>query len=225
MEKRSVIQENELFNSQISFKPLIKALKHSIESGKPGASGLYGKLVAELEKNPVFMNPVIDPNVIEDNRELIDELLATVFPASLSDSDNLYAVGRPFHNDIIYASSKFRQVFMKPGTNEVQIPNEKIQQNLEREKIQFAYNLVLKKFLQVPMPSAAVSIQSFGHELEMHHSVNIDASFIDVHSISPEWQLPNNVICTKTNQIMSIDRLMTEVPLSNFQFEGLSIIR
>ena len=225
MEKRSVIAGDELFNSHISFKPLLKALKYSIESGKPGAAGLYGSLIAGLEKNPVFMQPITDPKVLEDNSELVDKLLATIFPASLSDSDSYYAVGRPFHNDIIYASSKFREVFMKPGSNEVQIPNEKIQENLEREKVQFAYNLVLKKYLNVPMPSAAISIQSIGNELEKHHSVNIDASFIDVNKISPEWQLPPGVICTRTNQIMNIDRLLVDVPLNNFQFEGLSIIR
>ena len=225
MEKRSDIPGNELFNSQISFKPLIKALKHAIESGQPGASGLYGNLVTELEQNPVFMQPITDPKTLTENSELVNKLLATVFPASLSYSDSLYGIGRPFHNDIIYASSKFRQAFMKPGTNEVHIPNEKIQENLEREKIQFAYHLILNKFLHVQMPSSAVSIQSFGNELEKHHSVNIDASFIDVHSISPEWQLPSDIICTRTNQIMSIERLMVEMPLSNFQFEGLSIIR
>lgn len=227
MKKRSISSGDEMFNSRLSFKPLVNALKRSIENGKPGAAGLYSSLIAELSENPTLLQPITDQKILTDHKELIDKLLATVFPASLSEVDGLYAVGKPFRNDIIYASSSFRKKFMKPGGNEVLIPNQEIQDNLQREKLHFAYNLILKKYLNEPMPGPAISIQSFNdaNELEKHHAVNIDASFIEVFHQSPDWQMPSNIICTKTNQVMNLEELMVHLPLDQFNFEGLSVIR
>ena len=60
MKKRSVIPGDELFNSRLSFKPLVNALKRSIENGKPGASGLYSSLITELAENPRLLQPITD---------------------------------------------------------------------------------------------------------------------------------------------------------------------
>ncbi len=227
MKKRSIIPGDEMFNSQLSLKPLVNALKHSIENGKPGAASLYGRLISELEKIPALLEPFNDHSILEKHKDLVENLLATVFPVSLPETDGLFAIGKPFQNDIIYASSLFKKSFMKPGSKEVQIPNQDIQDNLQREKLHFAYNLILNKYLNEPMPRAAISIQSFNdaNELKKHHSVNIDASFIEVNHNSPDWQIPSNIICTKTNQIMNLEELMVHLPLDQFYFEGLSVIR
>ena len=75
MKKRSVIPGDELFNSRLSFKPLVNALKKSIENSKPGAAGLYSGLINELTENPILLQSITDQAVLTDHKELIEKFL------------------------------------------------------------------------------------------------------------------------------------------------------
>ena len=158
MKKRSIIPGDELFNSRLSFKPLVNVLQKSIDDGKPGASGLYNGLLTELSSYPLLLQPITDSKMLEDNKPLIEKLLATVFPVSLSEADCFYAVGKPFRNEIIYASSSFKSKFMKPGSTEVLIPNQDIQDNLQIEKLHFAYGVSFKSIFHVEFKCASLSM-------------------------------------------------------------------
>lgn len=69
-----------VFNSQLSFKPLVEALKKNITEGNPGMKKLYGKVVKDVEAHPELLNPITDLSLLEPHSELIEELLSAVFP-------------------------------------------------------------------------------------------------------------------------------------------------
>ncbi|MES1197921.1 MAG: hypothetical protein ABUL41_01435, partial [Chitinophagaceae bacterium] len=72
--------DESLFNSQLSFKSLVGALKKNIAEGNPGVQKLYGRVVTEFESHPELMQNIVDLSILDPHSELIEELLAAIFP-------------------------------------------------------------------------------------------------------------------------------------------------
>ena len=221
------IQVNEsAFNSYLSFRPLVETLKKNIAEGNPGMQRLYGRVIEELESHPELLAPISDRSALEPYSELIDELLSAVFPAATP--FNIYAVAYPFKFQTVYTSPLFKSMLLKPGTNDINVPDDRIGANLSQEKLQFAYGLIIKKYLGYNSPSNARSVHAFIDPLTgltKYMELRIDARFIDVRPIGEMPEMPESIICPRTNRIMSVTELMEKVPLEKFAFEGLSIVR
>lgn len=215
-----------VFNSQLSFRPLVEALKKSIAEGNPGMKSLYGRVVDEMESHPELLDSITDLSVLEPYSALIEELLSSVFPATTP--FNIHAVSFPFTFEAVYASPIFRSMLIKPGNNRIEVPDQKIGKSLQQERIQFAYGLILKKYLGYSVPDNARSVHSFKDPvtgLTRYMELRIDTRFIDVNPIGEMPPLPDSVVCQRTNRILTISELMEKVPLEKFCFEGISVIR
>lgn len=208
--------------------PLIASLKQSIAEGKPGSQKLYGNLIQSFEGIPELLQPIEDLSLLEKHSELIEMLLATIFPLTSSEADNLYAVVLPFTFRTIYSSRLFSRSFLKPGNNEIHVP-EMIAHKLFSEKLLNAYYMILEKYAGIKSafhPSSVYPLQDPATGLKKYFEVQIDARFVDVKTIdgsSPE--IPKNVISSRTNKMMEVSELYQLMPLSQFVFEGLVIIR
>ena len=215
-----------LFNSHLSFRPLVNALKKNITEGNPGMQKLYGNVVKEFESHPELMGAINDLSIIQPHTELIQELLSAVFPPTTA--NYMYGVSLPFKYQAVYASPLFKTLLLKPGTNEIQIPGSDINDNLNRERLHFAYGLVLKKYLGYNSPETTRSVYPF-HDaktgLTRYMELRIDGRFIDVNPTGEMPKMPTTIINHRTNSIMTITELMEQVPLDKFVFEGLSVIR
>ena len=146
MQDGALLFSESIFNSQLSFRPLVTALKKNITEGNPGMQKLYGNVVKEFESHPELMGTITDLSIIEPHSELIQELLSAVFPPTTA--NNMYGVSIPFKNQTVYASPLFKTMLLIPDTQEMQIPGSEINQLLNRERVHFASGLVLKKYLK-----------------------------------------------------------------------------
>src|SRR5262249_34730509 len=109
-----------VFNSHLSFKPLVAMLKKNIAEGNPGMQKLYGHVVKEFESHPELMGTITDLRLLQPYSELIEELLSAVFPPTTPNM--LHAVSLPFKFETVYASPLFRTAFLIPGTNQIKVP-------------------------------------------------------------------------------------------------------
>ena len=107
------------FKSRFSFRPLIRAWEKVIKEGNEGAGQLYAGLLEKVRMHPELLEPFTDEAILEKHATLINQMMATVFPITLSDKEDLYAVSLPFQYRVIYASSRFRQLFIDEEGNEV----------------------------------------------------------------------------------------------------------
>lgn len=228
MEKTPIINEEKTFNSKLSLKLLVDLLKKSVAEGNAGSKKLYGGLIAQLEAIPELLQPQEDDSLIRKHSELVEMLLATVFPPTATDKDNLYAVSFPFRFNIIYSSPLFQAFFMKPGTNEVDIPETELGAQLAHEKLVFAYNIILKKYFDYEGPETTSMVYPFVDAvsgLTKYLELNIDARFIEVHLAGEMPKTPDCMVCKRTNQLLPLEQLMQMLPLEKFVFEGMSIVR
>lgn len=228
MKRGNFYFDESLFNSRLSLKPLVEVLKKTIAEGKPGAQKLYGELIAKVEAHPELLQPIDDLSVLEPHSELVEMLLSTLFPPSHFDNDTLYAVSLPFRFRTIYSSRLFKTLFIKPGTDDVDIPKDRIGGDLNKEKIHFAYTRILKKYANYPTADWSTSIYPFTDPVTgvaKYLELKVDTRFVDVHPVGEMPKLPENVICPRTNQIMPMEELQEKLPLNQFVFEGIAIVR
>lgn len=225
MQDGALLFNESLFNSYLSFQPLVTALKNNIAEGNPGMKKLYGKVVEEFELHPELMNTIIDLSILKPYSELIEELLSAVFPPTTA--NYMYGVGVPFKLQAVYASPRFKSM-LNPDTYEMIIPEGQTGTDLNQEKLHFAYGLLLKKYLGVNSPESSLSVHPFINPktgLTRYLELRIDARFIDIKPIDEMPVLPESILNKQTNTVMTMAELMEQVPLDKFFFEGISVIR
>src|SRR5687767_11094755 len=228
MEPANMQFDESRINSRLSFRPLVNALKKNIGEGNPGVKKLYGNVVDAFEAHPELMNHIEDISKLNPHMELIEELLASIFPPTSSSHENLYAIALPFKFQTVYTSRLFHHLFIKPGTHEVNVPDTATGLSLSKEKMEFAYGMILKKYCGYNSPETSSWVHPYVDPhtgLTKYLELKIDARFIDVNPADDLPDLPRSLICQRTNRILSINELMEEVPLEKFVFEGLSIVR
>jgi hypothetical protein len=225
MQDGTLLFNESLINSNLSFCPLVNALKKNIAEGNPGMKKLYGDVVEAFERHPELMTTITDLNIITPHTELIEELLSAVFPPTTA--NYMYGVVIPFKNHAVYASPRFKTI-LKPGTNEMDIPEGLAGTNLSQEKIQFAHGLILKKYLGVNSLESSRSIHPYLNEetgLTRYLELRMDARFIDINPVGEMPALPESILNKHTSNIMTTAELMEQVPLEKFIFQGISVIR
>ena len=138
MSQETIPFDNSIFNSKLSFQPLVTSLKKAIAGEKQGTQKLFGELISTFEAVPELLRPIEDPSLLREHNELVEMLLATIFPPTNSSADDLYAVAMPFTFNAIYASRQFQHFFLKPGTKEINVPEGSIaHMNCEKNQINF----------------------------------------------------------------------------------------
>ena len=220
--------DDSIFNSRFSLRPLYEAMKKNISQGNPGAEQLYGGMIEQIDAQPELLDPVEDFASLEPHRDLINAMLSTVFPPTAHINDGLFAVSFPFKFHAIYASRYFETLLLVPGTRQVNIPENLIGDELVREKIMNAYRLILKKYFNYAQPELITTVYPFldpASGLTKYMELEVDTRFIEVNPVGDLPRMPENVICHRTNRVMSLEDLRKHIPLDKFIFDGMAIIR
>jgi hypothetical protein len=228
MQNGTLSSDESLFNSRLSFRSLLAALKKNIAEGNPGVQKLYGRVVTEFESYPELMQDIDDLSILTPYTDLIEELLASIFPPTSSSHENLYAVTLPFKFQTVYTSKLFHHLFIKPGTNEVKVPDDTTGLKLNKEKLEFAYGMILKKYCGYNSPETSGWIHPYKDlhtGLTKYLELKIDTRFIDVNPAGELPKMPDSILCQRTNRIKTIAELTEHIDLKKFVFEGLSIIK
>ena len=74
--------DNFIFNSRLSFVPLLTSLKKTIAEGKPGFQNLYGELIEKFEDIPELLKQIEDltaKTVIPANKGMEIDFLKSPF--------------------------------------------------------------------------------------------------------------------------------------------------
>jgi len=187
---------------------------------------LYGQVIRDLESKPELLETITDLSVISPHAELIQELLSAVFPPTTANF--MYGVSLPFTFYAVYASPLFKKLLLKPGTNEINFPETTSGDSLDKQRMQFAYGLILKKYLGYNSPDFSRIIYSYQDEttgLMQYMEMRMDGRFIDVKPVGELPPLPEGLTDQITNRIMTLEELIRQVPIEKFVFEGITVIR
>ncbi|HYE54830.1 MAG TPA: hypothetical protein VD996_08310, partial [Chitinophagaceae bacterium] len=218
-----------VFKSVLSFKPLVKTWEAVISEGQEGVSELYASLLKKVQQHPELLEPITNDEILEKHKSLVNQMMATVFPITLSSTQDLYAIGLPFQHKIIYASAAFRKMFTGKAGQYIQLPDQNMARKLDDEKLAGAYQLILDKFYNIRIEGMMTSVHPYKcpeSGLDQFMELEIDTRFIDVISKSALPPLPPHCRdCYRMADLRAMPELAELLPLENFEFHGMVIVR
>src|SRR5687767_251195 len=122
MEKQAATKVH--FQSRLSFKPLLDVLHKTLHHGSSkGSKKLYSGILEYADSHPELSGPIDNLSLLEEHREWLEMLLSIIFPPTINEHESLYCVSLPFSYTNIYTSRLFQMLFIKPGTMEINVPD------------------------------------------------------------------------------------------------------
>ena len=230
MEENYTPPDSIQFNSRFSFRPLIRAWEDAIRDGREGTSKLYSPLLEQIKQHPELLEPISDDAILQNHKVLIEQMMATIFPVTLSDKEDLFAVTKPFHYNVLYSSALFRSMFLGDG-DIIRMPSEKTAQKISSEKLVGAYQLILTRLYNMKIGGIATSVHPYKSPdsgLDKYLELEMDTRFIDVISKDELPRLDSSCgwsSCNFVSDILNVPDIETCLPISKFEFEGLVIVR
>lgn len=215
-------------HSKLSFAPLVEAWARTAAEGRPGTRKLYQTLLDRIMRHPELLEPIDDISLLKEHEEWVDMLMATLFPVSYSDKDDIYGVGIPFGHDVIYSSNRFREIFLNEQGNLNRIPIEIANQHLENEKCASAYKLILSQLYGHKIDGNVTSILKVPNQktgLLNFYELDLDTTFIRVHAEGELPDISGLEHCCNVSDVLHHERLQKLFPLNQFRFEGITIVR
>lgn len=219
-----------LFKTRLSFVPLIRTWEEIAQSGRPGMQQVYNALLEKVNRFPELLQPIEDDEVLVRHKLLIEEMMTTIFPATVSDEHDLYAVSIPFRYKTIYSSALFRKTFLGETGDTIIMPDDNTETNLHEEKMLSAYKMVLSKLYNVRTDGVIRSVHPYkcpNTHLDKYMELELDVRFIDITVNGSLPDLPtecNFDMCNVIN-LSEIKELTKEVPLDLFSFDGFVIAK
>lgn len=211
-------------NSHFSVQPLVAVLERALAENKPGSRRLYQALLSEVKAQPRLLEPIDDLGEIRGQEDLLHALLAAVFPPATADQEGIYAIAYPFHSEVIFASTAFRNLFLNGEASNVLMPGREALLRIGQASLQLAYNLVLRRFYQQPTPATTTLVHMVADTatgLNRYYQLQLDARFVTVALADANAQLPTNI---PVQSALDVSNLKTVLPIEQFLFEGFIII-
>jgi len=177
------LPKQETFRSRLSFVPLLRLWETIAREGRPGMKQVYQNLLEKVKQHPELLIPIEDDEVFHRHSELIEEMMTTIFPVTVSDQQDLFAVSLPFQYKTIFASQLFRTTFLGGNSDTIIMPDGGTEHNLSEEKMLSAYQMILGKLYNVNVEGIVRSVHPykcpFTH-LDKYMELELDVRFIDI---------------------------------------------
>jgi hypothetical protein len=217
------------FRSRLSFAPLIKAWETIAAEGRPGMQQAYKALLQKVKHHPELLAPIEDESILDTHKELIEEMMTTIFPVTISDQDDLYAVSVPFQYKTVYASQLFRDTFLGGNGDTILMPDTGTEKNLDQEKMFSAYQMILAKLYNVKAGSVLRTVHPYKcpfTALDKYMELELDVRFIEITVKGELPELPHDcdMDCFASADTSKIAELISSVPLDMFSFDGFVIV-
>jgi hypothetical protein len=214
----------------LSFKPLIRTWEKIAGEGPEGVREIYANMLENIRKFPELTGPIENLEILEKHQPLLSQIMSTIFPITLSDKDDLYAVMMPFSFQPIYGSELFKTIFRQDSKGLIESPPKEVEERIIAKMKVGMYQLILSKIYGSHLSGQITSIYPYTcpiTHLEKYVELQLDTRFIDVIPKTELPELPED--CQRTlhqvNDMLKNPKQMDWLPLELFSFEGFSIMQ
>ncbi|MBC9910330.1 hypothetical protein [Chitinophaga varians] len=217
----SVIHDEQVIESNISFVPFVRFLKEKAANEDDPRSAFYRLIIRKFEGHPEILQPIPPSTDLTAYKEFLDLLTAAIFPVTTDTTRDIYGIGVPFKFAIFYYSDLFRKMFTDNGL--VAVPQGISVNKVKKDKLTWLYKLILERIYHYPVNYQNEII----HHMELpdgtkkYVKVNIDPRFVDV-KVKGETPPPLDYSNYCTYQTCP-DVLHDIIPPDNFYLEGFVI--
>ncbi len=215
------------FNVELSLAPLIRFWEEEIASRDSLRGRLGRTLQGVLKEAPELFEPIHDQSVLTRHRELVEALMAAVFPPVFWEQEYAAALV-PFQLKSFYSTPTFERELMGSdgklsGRLNIDLPT------LARFRLLNAYALVLGRVWGIDFPldyPLIFTVEDRVTGLDRHFKILFDGRFIDVeptHTAPPtmDEEIRERLAAGTTG----LDALVELIPPGSFTFRGFTVFR
>jgi hypothetical protein len=214
------------FRRELSLAPLLNFWAQEFGNVLSPKGRFAGIVREEAEKAPELLSPITDLSVIARYRELIDVLMAAVFPPASFDQE-FGAALVPFQWESFYHTPAFERLF-KGEDGAIRGSVNLDPATLDTVRRLKAYALVLERVygveLRLDYPTT-LTVTDPDTGLDRHFRVELDPRFIDVEAVGPVPPLTDAARLRLRDAHMNPDLLGELVPPERFVLRGFTIFR
>ncbi len=214
------------FTCELSLVPLIDFWTKGI-AHEGSVKGTLAQIVeSELRKAPELFEPIEDLAVIARHRELVDVLMAMVFPPVFWEQE-FGAALIPFRLRSFYATPSFERMLMGEGgmlNGRVNVDEPMV----AKVRLLFAYALILRRVYGIefdfdyPLIFTAVD-RATG--LDRHFKMQFDYRFLEVAPVGAVPPLGAEARQVLRAHLTDPDALMELIPPEAFAFRGFTVFK
>ncbi len=214
------------FSSELSLAPLINFWTKGVGPEQSVRGALARMVEAELRKAPELFEPIQDLSLIARHRELVDVLMAMVFPPVFWQQEYGAAL-IPFQLRSFYATPPFERVLMGEGGALKGRVNAD-EQTVAAVRLLFAYDLILRRVYDIqlgveyPIVVTAADPQT---GLDRHFKMQLDYTFLDVKPVGSPPPLDAAARERLRQRVTDPHTMMELIPPEHFVFRGFTVFK
>jgi len=214
------------FKRMLSLAPLVASWQESTASDHRVTAALARVVQGEIQKTPALLTPIEDISVLAKHQELVDVLMAKVFPPAFREQDVAAALF-PFQFRAFYTTPSFARLLADSDgvlRGRVNIDERMIAMG----RLMRAYALILKKYYDLELGldyPLIITVTDPASGLERHFSLQLDWRFLDVETVGDPPPL-TDADRRRLHATPGDPQLLMElVPPGPFVFRGFVVLK
>jgi len=215
------------FRRALSLRPLIEFWRGDATGCEGTVCAALGGVVNQaVAQAPELLSPVTDVAVLEKHADVVDALMAAIFPPAAWDQAYVAALA-PFDLVSFYETPAFRRDLLGDDRHL------RGRLNLDADtmrgaRLRFAYKVVLERVygikLELDYP-LMITVTDPDSGLERHFGISFDPTFQDVHVVGERPLLSDADRARLQEGVLDVESLQKLLPPERFMIEGFTIMR
>ena len=197
---------DQVFDSQISFRPFVNYLKDKAEGNTDIRSRFFNYLVERFETEPALLEPVCNSELLGEHGDLLELLGTSLFPVVTDPEKNIFTLAAPYQFSIFNESASFRKLFVD-GEEHFTLPENASAEYLKQIHSSLIYEHALEKFYGIKLNTntdLVYPVIDAATGMTRYYKLRYDRRFIDLHLKGKLPDLKNCAVCLNTFRIMAI---------------------
>ncbi|WP_183559722.1 GAF domain-containing protein [Mucilaginibacter sp. SP1R1] len=223
------IGKDECFLCQVdtclSFNPFVEHLQERIKNEKTLKSEFYKYVLNKFEQD-TCIDLAICPENAESYREMLELIYSILTPPILNEKEFFWALSTPVPEKIFFSTDAFFDFHSSHHSGLYALNITKGELFSQRQK-RFIYNLILERiygFSAVSKNELLFAYIDPETHLSRYYNIQTNTQFINIKVKGELPQISFDAIEPYINDYEGIEKLEELLPLSNFRFEGFSVI-
>ncbi|HSP88834.1 MAG TPA: GAF domain-containing protein [Ignavibacteriaceae bacterium] len=212
------------FKTYLSFGPLIEFWEKELFHSNIYKSELVKIALQKVKQVPEFNNLIEDHTILEKHKDIVDLLMAVIYPAAQRDKQISASVA-PFSFNTFYKTPLFEKLIPEKGPINI----EKVGLDAKAvflDKVINAYLIILEQLYNTKADIKNPMIVKITNQknIASYFQLNIDASFVKAVCVDKLPELSEKDIKNLLKDVFNINLWMKALPPEKFEFHGFVTI-
>jgi len=209
------------FTTKLSFVPLIRFWKSKLKSENSAEALLAREIIGAVEKAPELLEPLDDYSQLQQYPEVVELLMAGLFPLNLRDVQ-LAQASRPFDLNPFFQTPALKEIL---SSNKVHYRIEKSAQFVYTASVVRICCLILNKYYGQHIeldPQVLFTIECPESNIQRYFKSVLNINFVEVKKRKPLRDLTPEQINQLLSNIYDLNAWLELIPPSHFELHGLA---